>query len=531
MSEAGLGFLIRGALLGLIPWHKRLRSSIQSRNVDIPKRLRLSMERLGPTFVKFGQVLSTRPDLVPKDWALEFGKLQDSVAPMPWSDAKLVVEQELGGSLKKIFADFSKTPLASASIGQVHRARLKSGESVVVKVQRLNIVKDLECDIDILLFLAREIVKHFPETSGYDPVGIVNEFAEWTRKELDYSLEGSHAEILAEHFSGDKNLVVPKVFWEYSTRKVLTMSFVNGVKVSSIPAAQKKKFGSVIAKRAVNIYLKQIFEHGYFHGDPHPANIFVVKGNKIALLDYGIVGTFSPTLRKKLVKIFIALVRNDSEGLVDGFLSLSGNSGNVDRDEYLRDVADFLSSWSVNVKSPHFSSSRTFFDLTSMAVHHGVKMLMDVVILGKALITVDTVAKNLDKNFIFMEVLRPYVEELVREQYSPKNIGSEIIDSLIKIRDQAVEVPMVTKRLLDTLERGELKVGVDKSELSSYESEKHKDSAIISMGIIFTGFVITGALTSNTGAQIFGFGISSSSFVLATIVLLMLAFYVKKNTR
>ncbi|MCK5322600.1 MAG: AarF/ABC1/UbiB kinase family protein, partial [Desulfobulbaceae bacterium] len=244
------------------------------------ERVRMALEELGPAFVKLGQILSTRPDLIPGDFIHEFSKLQDHVPQFPFDDVRQIVEKELNNTIKELFQQFEETPLAAASIGQVHKARLKDGEEVVVKVQRPNIRRTIEVDLEIMLHLAFLMERHVEELSFHKPTKIVNEFAMLIDKEIDYTVEASHMERFARQFQDDMEIYVPKVFRETSSERVITMEYVEGINASEIERIDDAGLDrKIITQRASDLLLKQIFEYGFFHADPHPGNIFILSEN------------------------------------------------------------------------------------------------------------------------------------------------------------------------------------------------------------------------------------------------------------
>ncbi|MBM3213136.1 2-polyprenylphenol 6-hydroxylase, partial [Candidatus Poribacteria bacterium] len=271
-----------GGLLELLRLRRiRRREKYNLANYPSPRatRLRIALTELGPTFIKVGQMLSTRADIVPQDIIQELQKLQDKVPAVPFIHIVSEIESELSSSVGTIFSEFDENPLAAASIGQVHKAKLKTGESVAVKIQRPNIKRVIEEDIGILLNIARLAERYIPETELYNPVGIVNEFARLIRNEMDYTLEARNMERFARNFADDEGVYIPKVYWEYTSGRVLTMELINGIKVSEVDELRKSGFDPVrIAAKGAEAYIKQIFMHGFFHGDPHPGNIFVMPG-------------------------------------------------------------------------------------------------------------------------------------------------------------------------------------------------------------------------------------------------------------
>jgi ubiquinone biosynthesis protein len=276
------------------------------------ERVRMVMEELGPTFVKLGQILSTRPDLISVEFIQELSKLQDNVPPFPYTEARQIIESELGRPLEDIFQHFEDTPLAAASIGQVHRAQLKDGEEVVVKVQRPGIRKIIEVDLEIMLHLASLMERHLEELQVHRPVRIVQEFSRTLEKEIDYTIEALHIERFARQSMDDPTVYVPKVFRDTTTERVLTMEYIDGIKASEIDRIEREGLDrKIITERGADLILRQVFDHGFFHADPHPGNIFVLPDNVICYIDFGMMGSIDRQTREDFADLIYTVVQRD----------------------------------------------------------------------------------------------------------------------------------------------------------------------------------------------------------------------------
>jgi len=343
LCKHGFGYLANRLNLHIIG--KRDASPfLDEEKMPIPVRARHVLEDLGPTFIKFGQILSTRPDLIPFEFVEEFKKLLDEVPPFAYEDAERQVRDELGSSVRELFKEFKKEPSAAASIGQVHNAKLKTGELVVVKVQRPKIEDVIEADIDIMFNIARLVTKHIPESRLYDPVGIVEEFAKTIRKELDYTLEGRNADRFSRNFEGDETVYIPGVYWEFTTKKVLTMELVEGKKVSGLGKSVSNEERKKVSEDIARMYMKQIFLDGFFHADPHPGNIFL-KNGRIMLMDFGMVGRVDDYMKEKLANLFIAVIQKDMDGIADRLLDIGIVGDETDIPEFKSEVADVIEEY------------------------------------------------------------------------------------------------------------------------------------------------------------------------------------------
>src|SRR3989344_9437648 len=329
LFEEGFDFiLVKTGLLAKVPFTKRITKRLKEKEGLKPEvMLRKTLERLGPTFIKFGQLLSVRPDLVPKEYVKELEKLQDSVPPFPYSEAKSIIEKELGKGLEHLFLDFEKAPIASASISQVYRATLKTGEKVAVKVQRPNVRQIMETDIEIMMYIAKLLENNIEAIKRFKPAKIVQEFKDWTEKEMDFKLEARNAKRFYDNFRGSKTVHIPKAYDELTSGKVLTLEFIEGIELHNLREIKKSRidYGQVI-KNGFEAIMTQVFVHGIFHADPHPGNIIIMKDNSIAFVDFGIVGYFDENLKNKCIDMLYGIVEQDEELVMETLLSLGMKS-------------------------------------------------------------------------------------------------------------------------------------------------------------------------------------------------------------
>ena len=373
-----------------------------------PVRLRLAMEELGPTFIKFGQILSTRPDLIPREYADEFRKLQDKVPSIGLEEVQNQIRKELGHPEEELFAEFAPVPIAAASIAQVHRARLHSGEEVVVKIRRPGIERVVETDLDILMGLAYLIERHIPSGDIYDPVGIVKEFRRTIKREMDFSREGHTIDRFASNFAEDPVFHVPRVFWDVTGETVLTMEFVEGIKVSDFDVLREKGYDlKAIARNGADAFLKQVLVHGLFHGDPHPGNIFILEGNTICMLDYGMVGRLSDNLKFQLVDLLVAILQQDVEGLIDQLLYSGELTDEVNTRALRRDLAEFIDDY-FEIPLQEMNAGRLLGEFVEILTHYRIRFPSDLMLLAKALVTMEGLGRQLDPDFNMIGHLKPF---------------------------------------------------------------------------------------------------------------------------
>jgi ubiquinone biosynthesis protein len=424
-------------------------------------RLRTVLEDLGPTFVKLGQILSTRPDLIPADIILELKKLQDRVPPVDFAELKEEVQQELGAELGELFSDFDVLPLASASIAQVHRAQLKEPldgfpADVVVKIQRPKIKQTVERDIELLYLLARALEQSIPEARIYSPVGLVTEFDRAMTAELDFSQEADHAERFARMFEGDLEACFPRVFRRASARKVLTLEYLPGKKLPE--ALEAGHSPEKLSKLALRILFKQIYEEGFFHGDPHPGNILILgtpEAPVFGLIDLGLVGRLSPQLRDKTVDLMMAAVRQDSQGVADALYSIGVPTKRIHRQQYDAEVTVLAEKYlGKNLRDIQLSAM--IRDLVNGAVKYGLEIPPEFLMLGRTLMTIEGVGKEIYPELDVFEECKPFFARMVARRYSPERLSSEALRAVARISGPATAIPSKLDDALDDLLRGNL---------------------------------------------------------------------------
>jgi len=389
-------------------------------------RVRMAFEELGPSYIKLGQILSTRPDLVPIDFINEFSKLLDKVPSFPFTEVEKIFVTELGAHPTDLFESFEETPFASASIGQVHKATIKNGDRVAVKVQRPGIQKIIEVDLEIMLHLATLAERHIEEMSVFRPVKIVEEFARTLEKEIDYTIEATNMERIARQFLDTPHVYIPKVFRETSTLRILTTEFIDGIKVSDIDRLEAAGLDrKLITARGADISLAQIFETGFFHADPHPGNIFVLPDNVICLLDFGMVGVVDRNTREDFVDLVDSIVHQDELYTSQILLKLADRDEEPDMRQLQRDVADFLGQHLYKpLKDIEFG--KLLQHLLEVASRHHLRIRPDIFLMMKALTTVEGVAALLDPEFDLVTQVEPFIKRVKLERMAPNRIATDL---------------------------------------------------------------------------------------------------------
>jgi ubiquinone biosynthesis protein len=452
-----------------------------------PQTIRLILEEMGGGFVKLAQLLSIRPDLIPHEYCDELAKLQDAVKPFPFTEAKKIIEASTGKKLKATFSEFNPETIASASVGQVYRAKLKNGTKVAVKVKRPGIEKKFEQDITLLEFVAG-LVKNIHGTEIIDPQDVVESFKEYTKNEMDYVEEGRNILLFHENLK-DTGVKVPKVFTELSSKDILVMEFVEGHELKHI--MQKKGFAEFKKKLAIdifNVFLKQVMVDGIFHADPHPSNIIVMPGKeeKIALLDFGIIGKLTPMLRAEIVKLFIALNEKDIEGIITAMMHM--NMVAKDDEEIRRDMRNMLGPY-YGAGLNKIDFPKLFYQSIKVARKHKIKVSRDYVLLAKAVLTIESVCVGLYPQFNFVEQSKPFVTRLTLHEYSPKKFIAESFMKFESAKRFALELPNTVSTMIARNEANDRKIAEISTHLDN--AEQRMDVLIEKMIFMFATLVMT----------------------------------------
>jgi ubiquinone biosynthesis protein len=533
LFEEGFDFLIEKIRLQhKIPVTKRVKAKRDKKESSIETRLRLALERLGPTFIKFGQVLSVRPDLIPKSYIRELEKLQDDVPPVPYETIEKLIKKEFGKSIPSLFSEFEKTPIASASISQVHKATLKNGKKVAVKIQRPDVKSMMETDIEIMFYVAKLLERHMPKLKDYNPVGIIDQFAKWTEKELDFKKEALNAKKFATNFADDKEIKIPEIYDELTTSTILVMEFIDGIELHNLKQIKKEKIDiRPFIKKGFEASLTQVFVHGFFHADPHPGNIIITRGHKLAFVDFGIVGHFDESLKEKSIDLFYGVIQNDADAIVDTLVKLSDTE--IKNAEDLKyEISDLL----VPLQTKNINEIKLSYvleEVMDLALKYGLKIPTPFVLFGKTIITLEGIAIEYDPKFQLIKSSRPFLDKLIRQRYTPSNMVNSFMKDMSKFKKFAVELPDKTNEVLDKLEKGEIKVDIDDRDIENLSERIDRSSNRMAYSMLITAMLIVGALTINFGSPVvFKLPlISFLSFSIAFILALVLIISILKEKR
>jgi ubiquinone biosynthesis protein len=462
--------------------------------LGVPHRVRLALEELGPTFVKLGQVLSTRPDLLPTAYITELARLQDMVPPSAWEEVRALLDAELGVPIEEVFADFDPTPMAAASLSQVHAARLPRGTPVVVKVQRPNIQTLIETDLEILFDLARLIQERTPIGAIYDLVEIADEFAITLRAELDFHREGRNADRFRANFAGEPYLHIPHVYWDYTTRRVLVLERIDGIKIDDIEALDAAGCNrNRIALNAARMIIKEVLEDGFFHADPHPGNFAVMPGEVIGAMDFGMVGHLSHRARTDLIRLYVVAVRLDEEGIVDQLVRMGVVSGTVNRRELQRDVARLLRKYH-GVALTDIRAREVVEDIMPIAFRHNLHLPSDLWLLGKTLAMMEGVGLKLVPEFDIFAVSEPYVRRFMRDIASPRTWGPSLLKGTGEWIELLGQIPRISSQILTRVERGEVEVTIEHKGLSEALGRIDQLANRLSLSMLLAALIVGLAL-------------------------------------
>ncbi len=515
LFKHGLGYIVgKLGLFPLLSWGKKFviwrRKEEEFTQKSVAARTRLVLEELGPSFVKFGQMISSRPDLVPEAFSEEFKKLQDNVAPFSFTEVRQVIETQFEAPLEQLYAEVDPIPTAAASIAQVHSATLHDGQKVVLKVQRPGIREVIERDMELLFYFANLLEKQIPEVRIYRPVAVAEEVARSIRRETDFQLEANNCQRLKDNFGEDPTVHVPQVYWDLTGRTVITMEKVDGIPVDEIEKLEATGYDlKQIADNGCDAFLKQIFEHGFFHADPHPGNILVGENNCVILLDFGIMGHLDDHHMSHIANVMFALTDRDYDRLVHEYLMLGFATGETNIEDFKRDIVDFF--------EPYYGQSLknipigiAFSQAMTIMARHKIQTPVDLMLLAKTFIFVESIGRQLDPDFNMLEFVRPYAASLLKKRMHPKRLANIVSKNISEFGDLFKQMPRQTQLLLRKLLLGELEIGYVHSGLEPLITERRRSNKELSTALVVTSLIIAAAIIIHSGKDLVVLGIPLS---------------------
>jgi ubiquinone biosynthesis protein len=462
-------------------------------------RARMVLEELGPTFLKMGQILSTRPDLLPVEVMRELSKLQDDVPSFLFSEVEATIKKELQKPLEQIYSSFDEQPLAAASIGQVHQARMLDGTNVVVKVQRPGIQRTIEVDLEIMMHLAKLMERHLEGWDIQRPTKIVEEFARTLEKELDYTLEASHTERFARQFEDEPEVYVPRVYREATTARVLTMEYIRGIKASAIDRLEEEGLDrKKIARQGLLLIMKQIFIHGFFHADPHPGNVFVLPDNVLCYIDFGMMGRLDLEMRRGCADLIMSIVHRNEREAVDALLKLTLTEEEPDYPTLERDVAEFMDQHCYRpLKDVDLGA--LLHKLLDVATRHRLGIPPDLFLMIKALSTVEGLGRMLDPDLDVIEQASPFMKRMQLNRVNPQRIATDIANSGNEFLRLLKDIPREVRIILKMARQGKVKMEFEHRGLEPMLAGHDRISNRLSFAIVLASLIIGSGLIVLSG--------------------------------
>lgn len=493
---------------------------------EAPVRARHVLENLGATFIKLGQVLSTRVDVFPPDWIAEFEKLQHRVPSLPFSRLEPGLVEAFGQPLNTIFQSIDPEPIGSASIAQVHTAVLLDGTPVVLKIRRPGIGATVEADLGILQQLARLIELEFPEARRYQPVAIVAQFARSLRRELDFVIEARNLERFAKNFAGDPQIVIPALHWQWTRASVNCQSLIDGIRGHDLAAVDAAGLSRKrLAEAGARAVLKMILVDGFFHADLHPGNVFYLRDGRLAFVDFGMVGRLPAERREQICDLLAAVGEREEHGILEVLLDWTGDAA-VDEQELTHDIAEFMFSYE-HVPLREIDFGQMLHDIIDLMRRHSITLPADLTLLFKALITLEGLGRQLDPDFHMVEFLTPFVRKTIVQRYRPRALlarGRKNVSETLKLLSG---LPHDINRLLKQARRGKLSIDLDLKRLDHFGQQLDRSTNRLTLGIVTSALIIGSSIVMTVpggphvlGMPFFGF----LGFIIAFATSLWLIF-------
>ncbi len=485
------------------------------------QRIRMVLEELGPTFIKMGQVLSSRPDLIPLDLTRELTRLQDKVPSFPFEQVRQIILAEFGKPISEVFHSFEDAPFASASIGQVHRAELSPNEQVAVKIQRPGIRKTVEVDLEIIHYLAQVMEKNLEDIAIFRPVKIVEEFAASLEKELDYTIEAASMEQMADQFAGDSSIHIPEVYRSHSTQRVLSMEYIKGIKADDIDAIDRAGLDrKKITRRGADFIMRQVFEFGFFHADPHPGNIFILEDMRICVIDFGMTGFVSLGTRELFIDLLQALASKNNQNSTRIVCRLTEAHAQVNMAALEKDISQFSAIY-LSKKLKEINPSRMVHQFLELCARHGLRIPPDLFLMIKAFISIEGVARSLDPEFDMLGHARPYVRAATLRKYSVSRVSREFTSIARDTFSLLQTLPLDTSQIITQIKQGKIKTTIKIEGIERLMMTQDQTSNRISFAIIIAALILGSAIVLNSRIPPMIFGVSIigiAGFIAAAVL-------------
>ena len=494
---------------GLQMISRKSREQEQIERHSRPERLRMALEELGPTFIKLGQLLSVRPDIVPPDYLKELTKLQDTVPPFSYEGVRKIFQEELGREPTELFSSFGSEPLAAASISQVHHARIavrgqdgsEQERRVVVKVQRPGLEKIISVDLEILARIAQLMEDHLQEVRGHRPTAIVQEFARSLSREIDFTIELTNIQHFARQFAGCREIYVPEPYPALSTSKILVMERIEGIKASDVKRLRQEGYDlSLLAERGARLVMEQIFTHGFFHADPHPGNIFFLPGNVVCFIDFGQMGRLLFKDRQSFIELVSGIVSGDETRVTAVMLDMTIQQGEFDRDALVLDISDFMSRY-LHLSIGEMEIGKIHWELLRLFSRHRMFLKPGLYLMLKSLGTAEGVGRMLDPEQEMLTLAKPFIKKLKKEQLSIRRLAAEAADTGSQYLHLLRDLPAETRSILAMLRQGKVRLELEHHGLRPMEKALHRVSNRIAFAIVLAALIIGSSLVVLSGIK------------------------------
>jgi Predicted unusual protein kinase len=540
LVKYGFGYIVRDVgLTHLLSLPKQVAADFSgsgSESKPVGRKICLMCEELGPTFIKLGQMLSLRTDLIPEQIADELRQLQDHVTPVPSETIKEVIKKELGAPAETLFMTFDEHCLAAASIAQVHQAKLQTGEPVVIKIRRPNIDAVITTDIEILTDLVSLLEKHYGWAKDFQLSDVVDEFAKAIRMEMDYEREGRNTDKLNHFFADQSAIIIPKVYWKYSSSQILTLDYINGFKFAQLFDDTSDTFNRrIIAERLVRSFLDQALTAGIFHGDPHPGNLFFFPENKIAYIDFGQVGILSTDMQHEFANLIIGLMKGDINLLFRTIEQMASMPEGLD-DRLFKADLELLRDKYYNIPFKEIHIGEVIGDIFEATKKNHIRVPKNFTLLGKALITLEGLISKLDSQISILELAEPYGRKLMLNKLSPEHLSKKLINEFYDFADNSVKIPSLLKKTLTHLNKGKTHVEMELPQLETLLSKLDRVANQISFSIILLAFsiILTGIILGEAFGShpvLAGFPVLDIAGAIVVFMLLIVLFAILRSGR
>jgi ubiquinone biosynthesis protein len=489
------------------------------KHLDLPVRMRMALEAMGPAFVKLGQVMSTRVDMFPPEWIAELERLQYAVEPAPADAVVAEMTQALGRPPSEVFVDFEPVPFASASIAQVYRACLTDGTQVVLKVRRPGIRPVIEADLRILKAVMRLAQREVPELQRFQPLEMITQFGKSIARELDLALEARNQDRLARNFAADPTVVIPRIHWEHTSSAMNVQDYIEGVPGNDLELVERAGLDRrILAERGADAVLKMILVDGFFHADPHPGNVLYLQGNRIGMLDFGMVGRLSESRRDQIVDLLAALSRRDERGMMNVLLDWTGDAV-VDESRLANDLGELVFTYE-HLELKDIQIGQLLGDVSAIMRDHHIVLPADLALLFKALITLEGLGRRLDPGFRLVDHLRPFVRRVIFARYDPGTMTKRLRHGLMDALAAIGALPSDLTRLVRDARRGRLRIEFDLKRLDHFGHQIDRSASRLTLGVVTAALIVGSSIvmTVRGGPELFGlplFGVIG--FLLASL--------------